>query len=226
MNTYYSANAKVVAIPKAEARRPKEGRNSKSELTQPTAAGIVKSVRISGFGLRPSDFPDRARASHHSSPGYMLTEALVYIGLVFVLLGIGYIAMYRCVDNSVALRRNADDILAAVHAGEQWRADIRLAERGVLWDQTGEPFLHLQGATNAVHYRFAAGSVYRRYDAGQWSKVLDHVESSTMERDPRRAVTAWRWELELQVKAHGSFKPGRIRPLFTFLAVPVGSGAL
>jgi hypothetical protein len=162
--------------------------------------------------------------SNPSSLGYMLTEALVYIGLVFVLLGIGYTAMYRCIDSSVALRRNADDILGAVHAGEQWRADIRLAERGVRWDHTSEPFLRLQGATNVVDYRFAGSSVYRREDDGQWSKVLDRVESSTMERDARPAVTVWRWELELLAKAHGSFKPGRVRPLFTFLAVPAGSG--
>ena len=154
----------------------------------------------------------------------MLTEALVYIGMVFVLLGIGYLALYRCIDNSVALRRNADDILAAVHAGEQWRADIRRAGRGVRWDRGGEPFLRLQSDTNEVDYRFAEDSVYRREDAGQWSKVLDQVESSTMEPDARPAVSAWRWELELKTKAHGSFKPGRVRPLFTFLAVPAGSG--
>jgi hypothetical protein len=41
-----------------------------------------------------------------------------------------------------------------------------------------------------------------------------------MTADKREHVTAWRWELELQTRATGSVKPGRIRPLFTFLAVP------
>ena len=41
-----------------------------------------------------------------------------------------------------------------------------------------------------------------------------------MTADPREYVTAWRWELELQPRATGSVKPGRVRPLFTFLAVP------
>jgi hypothetical protein len=205
-------------------------RNPKAECIPPGLADAPESVRVSafglpsGFGLRPSGFGNWLGATR-SSLGYMLTEALVYIGLVFVVLGVGYVAMYRCIDSSVALRRNADDILGAVHAGEQWRADIRLAERGVRWDHTGEPFLRLQGATNVVDYRFAGGSVFRRADAGQWSKLLDHVESSTVERDARPTVTVWRWELELQAKAHGSFKSGRVRPLFTFLGVPAGSGS-
>jgi hypothetical protein len=41
-----------------------------------------------------------------------------------------------------------------------------------------------------------------------------------MAADQRQYVTAWRWELELQPRAKGSVKPGRVRPLFTFLAVP------
>jgi hypothetical protein len=227
MKLHSDANTQPARSPKAETRRPKEFRSPKSESIPPVLADAPESVRVSafgllsGFGLRPSDFALSSRSSH----GYMLTEALVYIGLVFVLLGIGYVAMYRCIDSSVALRRNADDILGAVHAGERWRADIRLAERGVRWDQTGEPFLRLQGATNVVDYRFAGGSVFRREDAGQWSKLLDHVESSMMERDARPTVTVWRWELELQAKAHGSFKPGRVQPLFTFIAVPAGSGS-
>ena len=54
--------------------------------------------------------------THLSSPAqsppagnraYLMIEALVYIAVVFVLLGAGYAAMYRCVDNSIALRRNA-----------------------------------------------------------------------------------------------------------------------
>jgi len=167
--------------------------------------------------------PKPQRAAPAMTGAYMLTEALVYIGLVFVVLGIGYAAMYRCIDSSTALRGNADDILRAVHAGEQWRADIRTAARGVRWDRAGEPFLRLQGASNVVDYRFAEGTVFRREDAGESSKMVDHVEASTMEQDARPALLVWRWELELQTKAHASFKPGRVRPLFTFLAVPAGS---
>src|SRR5439155_11435731 len=63
--------------------------------------------------------------------GYMLIEALVYIGVSFLLLGIGFAAMYRCIDNSVGLRRSADDITSALHAGERWRADVRATVRPV-----------------------------------------------------------------------------------------------
>ena len=59
--------------------------------------------------------------------GYLLIEALVYIAVVVTLLGVAYAAMYRCVDRSFALRRNADDITSALHAGERWRADVRAA---------------------------------------------------------------------------------------------------
>jgi hypothetical protein len=155
----------------------------------------------------------------------MLTEALVYIGVIFLLLGIGYAAMYRSIDNSVALRRNADDIMSALHAGERWRADVRQAFRGVHWDNSGEPVLRMEGLTNQIDYRFADGAIYRRTDNGPWWAVLEHVQSSSLEPESRPTVTVWHWELELQSRARGSFKPGRVRPLFTFLAVPPAANA-
>ena len=153
--------------------------------------------------------------------GYLLVEALVYIGLVFLLLGIGSAALYRCIDNSVALRRNADDILRAVHAGELWRADVRAATGGISWDKTGlQPVLRLAGAQGETEYRYDSGAVFRKTGTSPWSRILDQVKASAMAPEPRPGVTAWRWELELQPKTRGSFKPGRVRPLFTFLAVP------
>src|ERR1041384_5004380 len=59
--------------------------------------------------------------------GYLMVEALVYIGVVFVVLGVGYAALYRCIDNSAVMRRTANDITKAMHAGERWRADVRAA---------------------------------------------------------------------------------------------------
>ena len=152
--------------------------------------------------------------------GFLLTEALVYIGLVFLLLGLGYLAMYRCIDNSVALRSNADDIIRAIHAGELWRSDIRHATRSVRWDNSGEPLLAVESVSNRVDYRFGEGVLYRRTNAGPWSRFLDRVESCSMELERRPTVSVWRWELELQSQARGSFKPGRVRPIFTFIAVP------
>jgi hypothetical protein len=153
--------------------------------------------------------------------GYLLLEALVYIGVVFVLLGAGYAAMYRCIDRSLALRRNADDITSALHAGERWRADVRAATSQIRLDSTNaEQLLYLDGPGRAVVYRFATNDVTRRVGGGPWMRVLPSVKASTMTADPREHVTAWRWELEIAPRAVGSAKPGRVRPLFTFLAVP------
>jgi len=152
---------------------------------------------------------------------YLLIEALVYIAVVFVLLGAGYAAMYRCIDRSLALRRNVDDITSALHAGERWRADVRAATSRIrLEDTDAGQLLHLDGPGGAVAYRFATNAVTRRVGGGPWARLLPSVKASTMKADPRQHVTAWSWELEIQPRAVGSAKPGSVRPLFTFIAVP------
>ena len=129
--------------------------------------------------------------------------------------------MYRCIDRSLALRRNVDDITSALHAGERWRADVRAATRQVRVEDTDDGrILLLEGPSTRVAYRFATNTISRRVGEGPWLRLLPNVKSSAMTADPRDRVTPWRWELELQTRATGSAKPGRIRPLFTFLAVP------
>ena len=155
--------------------------------------------------------------------GYLLIEALVYIGVVAALLGVAYAAAYRSIDRSIALRRNADDITSALHAGERWRADVRTASSRVrLVNTDAGQLLYLDGPSHAVVYSFATNAVSRRLGMGPWVRLLPNVKSSSMTTDQREHVTAWRWELELQTRATGSVRPGRIRPLFTFLAVPEG----
>jgi type II secretory pathway pseudopilin PulG len=164
----------------------------------------------------------------HKMPGrsggqraYLLIEALVYIAVIAALLGAGYAAMYRCVDSSIALRRNADDITSALHAGERWRADVRAATSQVRVENTDAgQLLYLEGARGTVVYRVTTNAVFRSVGAAPWVRLLENVKSSTMAADQREYVTAWRWELELQPHGKGSVKPGRVRPLFTFLAVP------
>jgi hypothetical protein len=157
---------------------------------------------------------------------YLLTEALVYIGVVFVILGIGYLAMYQCIDNCIVLRRNADDIVRVLHAGERWRADVRAATpRARLEGSAEDQMLRLQGARDLVDYRFADGVVYRRAGSGPWLRVLDRVKFSSFQSDLRQKVSSWRWELELEPRLKGAMKPGRVRPLFTFLAVPETTAA-
>jgi len=169
---------------------------------------------VADFGIRNSEFG-------FSNAAYLLTETLVYIGVLFVVLGLGYALMYRCVDNSMALRRNADDIAQALRAGEQWRADVRSAAPA-RWEtnSTGQ-ILRLRGARGEVAYRFSEGAVSRRVGSDRWMPLLSNVKSSMMEADPRQKVTSFRWELELQPRA----KSGRVRPLFTFISVLQGGPA-
>jgi hypothetical protein len=180
------------------------GDRSRSDR-RPNGASPLTSMQVAGSGQR----------------AYLLIEVLVYIAVIAALLGVGYAAMYRCVDSSIALYRNADDITSALHAGERWRADVRAATSEPRMENTDDgQLLSLEGARGTVVYRFTTNAVFRSVSAGPWAHVLEHVKSSTMAPDKREYVTAWRWELEIQPRAKGSAKPGRVRPLFTFLAVP------
>ena len=166
----------------------------------------------------------RARSSgaHRAPPltcgGYTIIECLVYGLVLWILLGVAYAAFYQCVENSVRLRRNADDIASALQAGERWRADVRAASGPIRLEKTdAEQILRLPGDRGEVAYHFTTNAILRRVDHGAWTRLLNHVQSSAMESDPRSNVTAWRWELELKPR---SKRPGPVRPLFTFLAVP------
>jgi hypothetical protein len=161
--------------------------------------------------------PHRLSSAAH---GITLIECLVYISLVFVVLGLATAAFYRCFDNMKALRRNTDDITQALHAGELWRADIRAATKPVQLDSTDQ-LLRIPQQNGEVAYKFADTQVLRRTSAGaSWVVVLPKVEHSQMQTDHHAQVTAWRWELELKTLR----KPATLRPLFTFTAVPNATG--
>jgi hypothetical protein len=157
----------------------------------------------------------------------------VYMAVLFVVLGLGYALMYRCVDNFMTLRRNADDIAHTLRAGEQWRADVRSAAPGRWETNSDGPILRLARATSSadfqsavspiynrqaleIAYRFSEAAVFRRAGSGPWVQIVSHVQSSSMESDPRQKIMPCKWELELQPRV----KTARVRPLFTFIAVP------
>ncbi len=158
----------------------------------------------------------------HSRPSsakraYSLIECLVYIAVLFVLLGVSYIALFRCIDNSVALRRNADDISRVLHVGERWRADVRSVSGNIRLETTNlAQIASLPTSQGQIIYCFATNTLARSYNGGPWSQLLTNVASSTMRPDARRTLTAWKWELELVPRKNSS----RVRPLFTFEALP------
>jgi Tfp pilus assembly protein FimT len=155
-----------------------------------------------------------------SRQGISLIEMLVYMSVLVVILGVGYSALYRCLDHSNALRRSADDIANALHAGEDWRADIRVAGGRIQLETLPDgQIIRLPGIRGDVSYRFADHTIFRRLGNNEWSPLLANVKTSNFIRDQRPRVTAWRWELELQPRAR---KLTSVKPLFTFLAVPVG----
>ena len=162
----------------------------------------------------------RRLPSPRTSRAFLLIDCLVYVALLFLLLALAFAAYYQAFDNSKRLHRSAADIARAVNAGERWRADVRAVTSPPRLEQAGaETVLRLPRAQGDVLYTFRDGAVFRR-DAGRpksgWMPFLPEVKSSRMSPDSRQQVTAWRWELELA----SAKKAPRVKPLFTFEAVP------
>jgi hypothetical protein len=112
------------------ASRPGSQRHrGRADAKSPTPKPILRAASRDG---------SRSAALDAGQPGYLLIEALVYFAVIVALLGTGYAAMYRCIDSSIALRRNAEDIANALHAGERWRADERAARQPVRLEDTAE----------------------------------------------------------------------------------------
>lgn len=147
--------------------------------------------------------------------GFMLIECLVYIVILFVVLDLAYGAYYRCQLNSANLRRNAEDIIITVRAGERWRADIRSAKAPLKLE--GNRLVVPQAAGEVV-YEFVDNTMWRQ-DGKASIPVLWGLRASTMQADTRTQVTSWRWEVELTAGK----KTPRVRPLFTFTAVAGGN---
>ena len=150
--------------------------------------------------------------------GIMLVDCLMYIALLAVILTLTFAAFYRANENAKNLAQNASDIVRALNVGERWREDVRAANSPLrIEEKAGQTLLQLPQAGGEVRYRLRDGIISRQAAGNtNWIDLLPNVKSSRMEPDPRQHVTAWRWELELQ----GRQKVARVKPLFTFQAVP------
>ena len=148
--------------------------------------------------------------------GYLLIECLVYLSVLVVILGFGLGAFYVCWDYSKALYYATDDITAALHAGERWRADIRSATGKIAVETTPEgERLRIPHGTNELIYSFNAGEVRRQIASSDFLELLlPKVTVSQMVMETRGPVAAWRWELELTSRR----KETRLPLLFTFEA--------
>ena len=150
--------------------------------------------------------------------GFSLIECLVYIGVFFLVSALAFSVYYRTLDSSRLVSRTVDDIAPAVRIGERWRQDVRAATAAPRLENGADgQVLVIPGQAGAVRYRVNGGALSRRADdAAGWTPLLTGIMSSRMEPDQRARVAAWRWELELNPRRHSS----RMRPLFTFEAVP------
>jgi hypothetical protein len=144
---------------------------------------------------------------------------VIYLSALFVLLGAGYMAMYRCIDRSVALRRNAEGLTSALRAGEHWRADVRSAT-GPIRSENESGLLHIPTSRGEILYRFETNSMMRRVSSNSWVQMMGGVKNSEMHADARAQVSAWRWEFELLPVRKDTVDTNRFHPLFTFIAVP------
>lgn len=153
--------------------------------------------------------------------GIMLVDCMVYLATFFVVATLAFAALHRAWAAHRSIKRSAEDIAAAVRAGEQWRADLRGASGPLeVSDQAGATWLRVPHGDGLIVYAFYQSTIYRfTSDRPNPVPLIQHVAESDMAPDRRGDVTPWRWELELKP----SHAKARLRPLFTFLAVPPAS---
>ncbi len=192
-----------------------KGKRLKAEMGAGQESALGRQVFLGGAAAPP--YLEEFYPSAFPARGYLLIEVLVYIAVVTVVLAITTEAFYRCWGESKALSRNADDIIRAMHAGEQWRADVRAATGAVELTRTeGGERLLVPSAAGPIIYAFAAGELRRQTPSpAPIYVVLANIESSQMQSEQRQRVQAWTWELELKPAR----KDAKVRPRFTFETV-------
>ncbi|MDR3458713.1 MAG: prepilin-type N-terminal cleavage/methylation domain-containing protein [Verrucomicrobiae bacterium] len=148
--------------------------------------------------------------------GMTLIECLVYFVVFSILTGIGLASFYCCWDHTRGTIFTADDIAAAMRAGECWRTDIRAATGTISIETTpaGET-ARIPAGGREILYRFTDGELRREVPTQHNSRLLlAKVKTSEMKTEARDGVTAWRWELETIPKQKNTHFP----LVFTFEA--------
>ena len=154
-------------------------------------------------------------ANRAARNGVMMVEAMVYIALLGIVLIIASQVFNKGMSESAGLQRNVADIERAIHAGERWRADVRSATGAI---HAREQSFTIPQKEGVIVYEIRTNQL-RRIAANRSEVFLADVKNSKMIEERRGNVVGWRWELELQRRR----KEARVRPLFTFMAVPGGA---
>lgn len=150
--------------------------------------------------------------------GITLIECLVYIATLALLIAIGGRTVAKAWDQSRSLHHNATDIQRTLSIGERWRTDIRAATDRIKTElsDSGQTVL-IPTRAGEVAYELREGQLRRRASpSAGWVTLFEKVRASQMEAFTRDGIRAWRWEVELQ----SSYKKIRVRPQFSFIAVP------
>ncbi|HEX3624973.1 MAG TPA: hypothetical protein VH280_06035 [Verrucomicrobiae bacterium] len=148
--------------------------------------------------------------------GSLLIECMVYLAVLVILISIALGAFYTCWNGFGAMISTTDDVRAALHAGERWRADVRSASGTISIESTASgQVVNIPEDGKQIIYSFDSGEMRRQMGLKGLSQlVLPKVKSSEMKSDVRGGVKAWQWELELPERPRGPHVP----MLFTFEA--------
>ena len=146
--------------------------------------------------------------------GFTILELLVCISVLAILISLAGVTYYRSQRHMIGISRCATDIMLTMSAGERWREDVRSATAPPALD---DGVLVIPQENGALMYRFDKDVVVRKRSPDtDWRPLLKNVKGSRMMSDRGKHVTSWRWEVELRQRA----REARVRPLFTFMAVP------
>jgi len=200
------------------ARKPKcDGHRPPLQIARPVSPDPFKPVAAVYDRRKKLERSCRPPRPTTRPRGFTLLECLAYIAVLAVVLAVTMRGFYHCWDDSKAIRRNADDIIRVLRAGEQWRADVRAARGPVqLTPAGGAEQLLIPSAASPIIYTFAKGELRRQTSSpAATNLLLSNLQSSQMQSSRRERVTAWTWELELKPTR----KDARVRPLFTFETV-------
>jgi hypothetical protein len=181
----------------------------------------MKTSRLSVHAGSWHAFAGWTTESKRQRAGITLIEVVAYIGGLTLVTALAFGAFYKYWDQSKLMSRQADDIVRALHAGEQWRDDIRKAIGPIEVEmESGSHRLHIPQVDGEVVFLFQAGEMwrYQTNNAREREVRLILAKSSEFIVDSNRYVPSWRWEFELPARQ----KKARLLPLFTFLAVPGG----